>query len=89
MLTEFAAPVTGLLPLTREVVVRAWITADRLQKAGPGEEPDPIARLGDTARSISQATHVILHVRTHAARTAQTAASTPPSPTRPPASRRR
>lgn len=89
MLTEVAAPVTGLLPLTREVVVRAWITADRLQKAGPGEEPDPIARLGDSVRSISQATHVILHAHNHAAPTAQTAASTPPSPTRPPTSRRR
>lgn len=33
--------------------------------------------------------HVILHAHNQAASTAQTAASTPPSPTRPPASRRR
>ncbi|MFE9725949.1 hypothetical protein ACFYQ5_20715 [Streptomyces sp. NPDC005794] len=89
MLTEVAAPVTGLLPLTREVVVRAWIAAERLQKTAPSEEPDPIARLGDTARSMSQAAHVILHARNHAARTAQTPASSPASPTRPSASRRR
>ncbi|MGC5244252.1 MULTISPECIES: hypothetical protein [Streptomyces] len=37
VLTEIATPVNGLLPLTREVVVRAWIAASDLQGAAPGE----------------------------------------------------
>jgi hypothetical protein len=78
VLTEIAAPVNGLLPLTREVVVRAWIAANDLQEAAPGEDPEPLARLGDTARSMSQAAHMILRARNHAARAPQTTAPTPP-----------
>ncbi|MFI5751079.1 hypothetical protein ACIBBE_35415 [Streptomyces sp. NPDC051644] len=90
VLTEIAAPVNGLLPLTREVVVRAWIAASDLQGASPGEEPEPIARLGDTASSMSQAARLILHARNHAARAPRTAAPAPSTrSTRPPASRRR
>src|SRR5690606_3472170 len=51
--------VHGLLPLTREVIVRAWIAASDLQGAAPGEEPEPIARLGSTAISLSEAARVI------------------------------
>ena len=88
VLTEIAAPVNGLLPLTREVVVRAWIAASALQ--APGEEPEPLARLRDTANSMSQAADVILHARNHAARAPQPAALTPPpSSAQPSASRHR
>ncbi len=90
VLTEVAAPVNGLLPLTREVVVRAWIAASDLQGAAPGEEPEPLARLGDTAGSMSQAARVILRARNHAARPAQQpATSPPPSHAQPSASRHR
>ncbi|MFE6548295.1 hypothetical protein ACFVHS_07825 [Streptomyces sp. NPDC057746] len=81
ILTEIAAPVHGLLPLTREVVVRAWMAASDLQGAAPGEEPEPLARLGDTASSMSQAAHVILRARNHAARAPKLAAPTPPPST--------
>ncbi|MFI8880291.1 hypothetical protein [Streptomyces sp. NPDC055243] len=77
VLTEVAAPVRGLLPLTREVVVGAWIAASGLQGAAPGEEPEPIARLGDAASSLSQAARVILRARNHAARPAQRPAAAP------------
>jgi hypothetical protein len=78
VLTEIAAPVNGLLPLTREVVVRAWIAASALQGAAPGEEPEPLARLRDTANSMSKYACMILHARNHAARAPQPAALTPP-----------
>ncbi|WP_345961595.1 hypothetical protein ABDE16_03380 [Streptomyces sp. BRB040] len=80
VLTEVAAPVHGLLPLTREVIVRAWIAASDLHGAAPGEEPEPIARLGSTANSLSEAARVILRARNHAARPAQRPA-TAPAPT--------
>lgn len=90
VLTEIAAPVHGLLPLTREVVVRAWIAASDLQGAAPGEESVPIAQLGDTARSLSEAARVILQARNHAARAAQRPATAPPpSRAQPSVSRRR
>ncbi|MFB8128689.1 hypothetical protein [Streptomyces mirabilis] len=90
VLPEIAAPVHGLLPLTREVVVRAWIAASDLQGAAPGEESVPIARLGDTARSLSEAARVILQARNNAARTAQRPATAPPlSRAQPSVSRRR
>lgn len=89
MLTEIAAPVNGLLPLTREVVVRAWIAASALQGAAPGEEPEPLARLRDTSNSMSQAACVILHARNHAARAPQPALTPPPSSAHPSASRHR
>ncbi|MFE9976496.1 hypothetical protein ACFYRD_38815 [Streptomyces hirsutus] len=92
VLTEVAAPVHGLLPLTREVIVRAWIAAGDLQGAAPGEEPEPIARLGSTANSLSEAARVILHARNHAARPAQPPAIAPastPGRAQSPVSRRR
>ncbi|WP_031104871.1 hypothetical protein [Streptomyces sp. NRRL S-146] len=78
VLTEVAASVHGLLPLTREVIVRAWTAASDLQGSTPGERPDPIARLGGTASSLSEAARVILRARNHAARTTQPPATTPP-----------
>jgi hypothetical protein len=89
VLTEIAAPANGLLPLTREVVVRAWIAASHLQGAVPGEESESVARLGDLAASLSQAAHVILRARDHAARAPQPAAPAPSSAAQPPASRHR
>ncbi|QCD54267.1 hypothetical protein [Streptomyces hawaiiensis] len=90
VLTEVAAPVHGLLPLTREVIVRAWIAASDLQGARPGEEPEPIARLGGTADSLSEAARVILRARNHAARPAQPPATAPaPGRVQPPIFRRR
>ncbi|WP_413100240.1 hypothetical protein [Streptomyces sp. Inha503] len=81
--TEVAAPVNGLLPLTRNVVVRAWICASDLQGAALGGEPEPIARLGDTTSSMSQAACVILRARNHAPRAPQhQATAPPPSPAR-------
>ncbi|MEV6535135.1 hypothetical protein AB0M86_37070 [Streptomyces sp. NPDC051639] len=90
VLTEIAAPLHGLLPLTREVVVRAWIAASDFQGAAPGEESVPIARLGATARSLSEAARVILQARNHAGRAAQRPATAPPpSRAQPSVSRRR
>ncbi|MFE9503250.1 hypothetical protein ACFYO6_12095 [Streptomyces anthocyanicus] len=81
VLTEVAAPVHGLLPLTREVIVRAWISASDLRGAAPGEEPEPVARLGSTANSLSEAARVILRARNHAARRTQPPATAPaPAP---------
>ncbi|EOY45722.1 MULTISPECIES: hypothetical protein [Streptomyces] len=79
VLTEVAAPVHGLLPLTREVIVRSWIAASKLHGAAPGEEPEPLARLAGTANSLSEATRVILHARNHAARRTQSPTATPAS----------
>ncbi|MFE5958045.1 MULTISPECIES: hypothetical protein [Streptomyces] len=89
VLTEIAAPVNGLLPLTREVVVRAGFAARALEGTPPGDELDPIDRLGDITHSMSQAARVILDARNHAARTPQKAPVPPPSTPQPPASRRR
>ncbi|MFE2063050.1 hypothetical protein ACFXDH_11670 [Streptomyces sp. NPDC059467] len=91
VLTEIAAPVHGLLPLAREVVVRVWIAASDFQEAAPAVEADPIARLGSTASSMSEAAHAILRARNHAARPIQrpATASPPPSRAQPAESRRR
>ena len=90
VLTEVAAPVHGLLPLTREVIVRSWIASSDLQGAAPSEEPEPIARLGSTANSLSEAARVILHARNHAARPTQPPTTAPaPGRTQSPVSRRR
>ncbi|SFY53621.1 hypothetical protein [Streptomyces sp. F-1] len=90
VLTEIAAPVQGLLPLTREVILRAWIAASDLQSTASGEEPEPIARLGSTATSLSEAARVILHARNHAAHPTQPPTTAPaPVSAQPPASRRR
>ena len=90
VLTEIAAPADGLLPLTRDVIVRAWIRASDLHRSTPGEEPEPLTRLGETARSIRQATDVILRARNHAARAPHHPAPAPsPRPAQPTAGRRR
>ncbi|MFD7137027.1 hypothetical protein [Streptomyces sp. NPDC059894] len=94
VLTEVAAPIHGLLPLAREAVVRAWIAAGDLQGRAPAGEPgelDPIARLGGTAISMSEAARAILHARNHAVRPAQRpgTASPPPIRAHPAVSRRR
>ncbi|MFG2564634.1 hypothetical protein ACGFR6_04250 [Streptomyces sp. NPDC048567] len=67
VLTEICAPETGLLTLTREVVVRAYLAAVEAQPASPTADPDPIARLTDIADSLTRATQVVGHVRDHAA----------------------
>ncbi|MFK0283244.1 hypothetical protein ACIQVL_22675 [Streptomyces sp. NPDC090499] len=92
VLTEVAAPVQGLLPLVREVVVRVWIAADDFQEAAPLGKTDPLARLGSTAASMSEAARAILHARNHAARSGQRPATASPPPAgraRPAESRRR
>ncbi len=90
VLTEIAAPVHGLLPLIREVVVRAWIVARDLQRTVSGEDPEPLAQLGETADAMIQAADMILHARNHAALAPRPAMSTPPPSTaQPSASRRR
>lgn len=72
------------------MIVRAWITASDLHGAAPDEEPEPIARLGSTANSLSEAARVILHARNHAARPTQPPATTPAPGRAPyPVSRRR
>ncbi|MET8721435.1 hypothetical protein [Streptomyces misionensis] len=93
VLTEIAAPVHGLLPLTREVILRAWIAASDLQSTASGEVPEPIAQLGSTATSLNEAARVIRHARNYAAHPPQPPQppTTAPAPGRaqPPASRRR
>ncbi|MFF3364536.1 hypothetical protein [Streptomyces misionensis] len=90
VLTEIAAPVHGLLPLTREVILRAWIAASDLQSTASGEEPEPIAQLGSTATSLNEAARVIRHARNHAAHPPQPPTTAPaPGRAQPPASRRR
>ncbi|MFF7981781.1 hypothetical protein ACFZDK_22085 [Streptomyces sp. NPDC007901] len=83
VLTEIAAPVHGLLPLAREVVVRAWIAVGDFQETAPAGEPDPLSRLGSTATSMSEAARAILHARNHAARSAhRPATASPPAAAR-------
>lgn len=77
ILTEVAAPVHGMLPLTREVIVRAWIAASKLHDAAPGVEPEPLAGLGSTADSLSEAARVVLRARNHAARPTQPPTAAP------------
>ena len=72
--------------------VRAWIAASDLHGAAPGEEPEPLARLGCTANSLSEAARVVLHARNHAARPTlppTTAPAPAPGRAQSPASRRR
>ncbi|MGW4197101.1 hypothetical protein [Streptomyces sp. NPDC005004] len=89
VLTEIAAPVNGLLPLTREVVVRAWGAASSVQGTEPWAASEPVTRLGDTTRSLSDAARHILRARNHAARAPGPAinAATPPGPAQPPAAK--
>ena len=85
VLTEIAGPASGLLPLTRDVVVRAWIALSPAQDA-ESADPDPVADLGNTANALSRAAHRILAARNHAARAPErsTATTPPPSPARQP-----
>lgn len=87
VLTEIAAPVHGLLPLLREVVALAGTVASDLRGTAPGEESEPLARLGDIANSMSQAADIILHARNHTARAPRpTAPTSQPGTARPSAS---
>ncbi|OKI09421.1 hypothetical protein A6A06_01570 [Streptomyces sp. CB02923] len=85
VLTEIAGPAEGLLPLTREAVVSAWISWSHHLDA-VGEDPEPVSQLGKTADVLSRAAHHILLARNHAARTLEASAPTtlPPSPARQP-----
>ncbi|MEU3629111.1 hypothetical protein [Streptomyces fradiae] len=89
VLTEIAAPVHGLLPLVREVVVGAWNAA--IRQDAHGEEAGPVARLGDTTDSLSHAAYLIRLARDHVAGTPRepAAPSLPPGPAQSPAARRR
>ncbi|MET8658686.1 hypothetical protein [Streptomyces griseus] len=89
VLTEIAAPANGLLPLTRQVVVRAAVAARALEGTSSSDEPDPIDRLLEITHSMSRAAQAILHARNHAARAPQKAPVPPPGTPQPPASRRR
>ncbi|MFD8064342.1 hypothetical protein ACFXA0_24115 [Streptomyces cyaneofuscatus] len=89
VLTEIAAPVNGLLPLTTEVVVRASLAARALEGTPRGDELDHIDRLGDITHSMSMAARVILHARDQAAGAPRKAPTPPPSAPQPPGPRRR
>lgn len=84
VLTAVAAPTTGLLPLVREVVVRAWITLSH-EADSAGAEPEPVAQLGDTTEALARAANRILFARNHAARAPEQPAptKTPPGPVQP------
>ncbi|MEV4997431.1 hypothetical protein [Streptomyces niveus] len=91
VLTAVAAPTTGLLPLVREVVVRAWVAWPPSADAA-GIEVEPVAQLGGTTQMLSRAAARILHARNHAARTLASSApgaTTPAPQPSAPASRRR
>ncbi|MEV8351879.1 hypothetical protein ACFVTT_24445 [Streptomyces niveus] len=91
VLTAVAAPTTGLLPLVREVVVRAWVAWPPSADAA-GIEAEPVAQLGGTTQMLSSAAARILHARNHAARTLAPSAPSATTPTpqpSAPASRRR
>lgn len=81
ILTAVAGPAEGLLPLTREVVVRAVIACSRHLNSG-GEDAEPVSQLGTTADSLLRAAHQVLFARNQAARTPQ---KPPPATTPPPA----
>ncbi|MEV5244423.1 hypothetical protein [Streptomyces werraensis] len=85
VLTEIAGPASGLLPLARDVVVRAWIALSHDPDAESAGS-DPVAELGNTADALSRAAHRILLARNHAARAPErsTATTTPPSPAKQP-----
>ncbi|MFE0087653.1 hypothetical protein [Streptomyces sp. NPDC058991] len=77
VLTEIAAPAQGLLPLLREVVVRAGFAwAEHLD--GVGHATEPADRLMSTADSLSSSSRQIARVRNEAARTP--AQPSPPGP---------
>jgi hypothetical protein len=81
ILADIAGPADGLLPLTRGVVVRAWIAwSHHLDTMG--EDHAPAFQLGTTTGTLSHAVHRILLARNRAARTPErsTPTPTPPSP---------
>ncbi|MFE1407825.1 hypothetical protein ACFW5D_30210 [Streptomyces sp. NPDC058770] len=73
ILTEIAGPTEGLLPLTREVVVRAWIACSQRVNTVV-EDTEPVSQLANTAGTLSRAAHQILFARNHAARASQRSA---------------
>ncbi|MDV9194407.1 hypothetical protein [Streptomyces sp. Wh19] len=78
VLTAVAAPSEGLLPLTREVVVRATIACSRHLNTG-GKDAEPVSQLANTADSLLRAAHQVLFARNQAARD-RAASTTPPAP---------
>lgn len=90
VLTARAAPTTGVSPLVRKVVVRAWVTWPPSAGA-TGAEAEPVTQLGDTTQMLSRAAARILHARNHAERTLTSSApsaTTPAPQPSAPASRR-
>jgi hypothetical protein len=85
VLTEIAGPADGLLPLPRDVVVRAWVAWSHNPDA-ESADPDPVADLGNTASALSRAARRILAARNHAARAPErsTTTTTPPGTARQP-----
>ncbi|MFJ2876518.1 hypothetical protein [Streptomyces sp. NPDC087298] len=79
ILTAVAGPAEGLLPLTREVVVRTVIACSQHLNSG-GEDAEPVSQLANTADSLLRAAHQVLLARNQAARAPQkpTPATTPP-----------
>ncbi|MEU2131762.1 hypothetical protein [Streptomyces sp. NPDC018352] len=80
ILTEIAGP-AGLLPLAREVVVRAGIACSQRLTA-MADDGEPVSQLMNTADTLSRAAHQILFARNRAAHALQrpVPATTPPSP---------
>ncbi|GAA2442452.1 hypothetical protein GCM10010433_49500 [Streptomyces pulveraceus] len=81
ILTEVAGPAEGLLPLTREVVVRASITCSKRPNAVI-DDASPLSQLAPTADTLLRAAHQVLVARNHTARAPQwsAAATAPPIP---------
>jgi hypothetical protein len=92
ILTEVAAPVEGLLPLLREVLVHTWSSwSNRLHDAG--RDTDPADQLMDLTCRLSHEIRQIEYLRNQAAHTPPTgnsaAAGTLPAPPTSAPSRRR
>lgn len=79
VLTEIAEPDAGLLTLLREAVVGTFISWSHVLRAA-GADPEPAARLGETAHSLARTADSILLARNHAARTSHRPAPTTTTP---------
>ncbi|MFF4256611.1 hypothetical protein ACFY1L_36040 [Streptomyces sp. NPDC001663] len=79
VLTEIAEPDAGLLTLLREAVVGTFISWSHVLRAA-GADPEPAARLGETAHALARTADSILLARNHAARTGHRPAPTTTTP---------
>ncbi|MCW8379791.1 hypothetical protein [Streptomyces justiciae] len=79
VLTEIAEPDAGLLTLLREAVVGTFISWSHVLRAA-GTDPEPAARLGETAHALARTADSILLARNHAARTGHRPAPTTTTP---------